>query len=176
MHNTGESDHHEASGGDVHGTDSYIEAIYDKTGIQPALAAYLDGKAEEDDITPLLSDFSMSLAETALSGGSVDTGAVRFGFDHLTDGMNKACNEKHGYEPPKTLREAVQLKMGMVEPQERSYVRKLDDRFWLKQFPEEYENGTLAQRLQGESDQAHLGRSIRAAMHGYIFSYFTMVR
>lgn len=63
--------------------------------------------------------------------------------------------------------------LGLVKPEPDSYVRGLDDRYWTKQFPEQYTNQELVQRQPNESDQQYLSRYIRTAIHGFIFAPFT---
>jgi hypothetical protein len=165
--------------GEVLDTEGYIEAVYDRLGIETALGAYLDGQTgteDEGDITVLLAEFSMSLAEAATTRRNIDIPTVRFGVDHLTRNMNELCSSRFGYEPPKTLTEAMLLKLGAITPVTKSYVRRLDDRYWAKQFPEEYAEEKQVQRELDESDQQYLGRYIRTAIHGFIFAPFTYMR
>ena len=165
--------------GEVLDTEGYVEAVYDRLGIETALGAYLDGQPgteDESDITVLLADFSMSLAEAATTQGDVDIPTIRFGVDHLTRNMNELCSSRFGHQPPKTLSEALLLKLGMATPVTKSYVRKLDDRYWEKQFPEDYAEEKSVTRLPEEADQQYLARYIRTAIHGFIFAPFTYMR
>ncbi len=162
--------------GEVPTTEAYIETVYGTLGIEAALGSYLDGAASEDDVAILLATFSDRLADAALERGSLEVKTVRFGIDHLTGNMNKVCNAKLGSQPPKTLTEALLLKLGMVEPEPRRYIRELDDRYWTKQFPEEYADEQLAKRLPNETDQQYLARHIRTSIHGLLFAPFTFMR
>src|SRR5665213_286993 len=165
--------------GEVLDNEGYIEAVYDKLGIASSLGAYLDGQPgteDEKDITILLAEFSMSLADAATTQGDIDVATVRFGMDHLTRNMNELCSSRFGYEPPRTLTEALLLKLGMITPVTKRYVRKLDDRYWAKQFPEEYAGQKLVNRLPDETDRQYLARHIRTSIHGLIFAPFTYMR
>jgi len=165
--------------GEVLDTEDYIETAYDQLGIEAALGAYLDGQPgteDEQEITARLAEFSMRLAEAAMTTGDVDVATVRFGVDHLTRNMNEVCSAKFGYKRAGSLSEAVLIKLGIAKPESDRYVRGLDDRYWAKQFPEEYAEEKLVRRETDESDQQYLGRYIRTAIHGFIFAPFTYMR
>jgi hypothetical protein len=166
----------QAISGEVLDPEGYIQVAYDKHGLEPALGAYLDGRPTDQadqDVTARLAGFSMQVAEAAMTPAGIDIDTVRFGVDYLTRSMNKVCSDRFGYEPAKSWSEALLRKLGVGKPENGRYVRGLDDRFWTKQFSEEYATEHFVRREADEDDQHYLGRHLQASIHGYIFAPFT---
>jgi len=151
----------------------YIESTYALLGVEAALASYLDRGVEGTEVDGLLAEYSAILADSAVGPLGVNVAALQFGVDHLTASMNEVCSRKHGYEPPKTLREAVLVKTGRAKPTPIRWISGLDDRYWIKQFPDEYRGEKLVARHPDETDQQYLARHLNRAIQGLIFSRFT---
>jgi len=165
-------------------TQGYLGAVYDRLGIEAALGAYLGGQsgaADEHDIDMRLAEFSMALADAATMpvgaevAGGVNVATVRLGVDHLTRNMNEVCSAKFGYKRASGWPEAILRKLGIVKTDPGRYVRYLDDRYWGKQFPEQYAEQRMVQREPGENEKQYLGRYIQTVIHGFIFAPFTFM-
>ena len=151
-----------------------IREAYNKLGVNTALRAYIDQKAGEAEVAAALVKFSGELSTVALGSGSLDVAAVRYGVEYLTSDMNQACNEKHGFLEPTGRWQALLVRAGHVQLQTRQYIRLLDDRYWNKQFPEDYQSGKLVPlRQPQETEQQHLARYVHSSIYGLLFAPFT---
>lgn len=161
--------------GEVLETDEdYLRAVYDKCGIEDSLGRYLDGGSVEDDaaIETGMQRFSLAVAATATKRGGIDIDIVRAGFEILTSSMNDVASRKYGYAYQGTFRKLL-VRAGMAEPEPDKYVRYLDDRYWSVQFMEQYENGHMATRRDGESEEHYLARYSYVCMRGLLYAPFS---
>lgn len=157
-------------------TKDYFLHSYEELDIEASLQAYMNNGLEEQDLGETLSRFSSRLAGLATREGYLDTDVVRFGVEHLTDSMNDVCRQ--AFEPPaKTGILSLLAKAGIgSQPPGKTYIKKLDERYWSKQFLEQHKDGSLTQRRRGEGELEYLERYIDAVVHGFIFAPFTFVR
>ncbi len=167
--------------GEIIEDEGYLKLVYENLGIEEALASYLDSDdLTENEINILLIQFSISIAAIAGKGGGINIDAVREAFEHLTQNMNELASRKYGYEHQHhDLAQAALIKLKIKEPQPlkpRKYVRALDDRYWSKQFLEQYESESIVSRRPNETEEQYLARYIHSCMHGLLFSYFTYVK
>jgi hypothetical protein len=162
--------------GEVLDTTDYIAAAYDKMGLETALGSYLDGEIEDEAVMALLAGYATVMADAAIGSAGVDVPVLQFGAEHLTKGMNEACSSRHGYLPAKSLGEALLVKTGLGKPSPQRWIHGLDDRYWAKQFPDEYGGEKLVTRQPGETDQQYLARHLQVAIHGLVFAHFTYMR
>ena len=165
--------------GEVVDDPDYLKIIYANLGIESALGAYLGGRsngAGEEAVDQLLGRFSVAIAGVADKPEGIDTDIVRFSFDHLTNNMNEVASRHFGHQPPRSATQAVLTKLGAKQPQPRQYVRPLDDRYWDKQFMEQYrDGGHLVARQPDETENQFLARYIHSCMHGFLFANFTLL-
>lgn len=163
--------------GEVLETDKdYLQAVYSSGGIEDDLVRYLDtGSAINSEIIDLkLSQFSNIIARAAWKHDEIDVAVVRSGFDIVTESMNKAANQVHGYARQGAL-QSLLVRAGIKPPQIDSYVRALDDRYWSRQFMEEFKKGgpLLPSRHVGETDSDYFARYTYGCMRGFLFARFT---
>lgn len=164
--------------GEVIEDEEYLKLVHSNLGIKEALASYLESRdLEEESVDILLAHFSVAIAETATRSGEIDVDIIRTAFEHLVHSMNETASRRHGYQP-QSLSQVALTKLKLRRPQPKSYVRQLDDRYWSKQFLEQYENGgqPMAPRKDGETDEQYLARYIHSCMHGFLFAPFTYLK
>jgi len=161
--------------GEVLDPTDYIVEVYTKLGLEATFDSYLLGGSTDEDVNTRLSGYAVTLAEIAQSSAGVDVTMVRFGVDHLADSMNKVCNERFGYQSPKSVGEAALLKLGMIRPEPQQYVERLDEHYWQRQFPEELMGQGEVKREPNESEQDYAARVIQNSMQAHLFSRFKNV-
>ncbi len=163
--------------GEVVDDPDYLEHIYTNLGIENALVAYLgehSSGAGEQAVDELLGRFSVAVAGVADKPEGIDKDIVRFAFDHLTNNMNKVASEQFGHQP-QTSTQSILTRLGARQPQTRQYVRPLDDRYWDKQFMDQYRTGHMVSRQAGETENQYLARYIHTCVHGFLFAPFTLL-
>jgi hypothetical protein len=163
--------------GEVVDDPDYLKIIYANLGIENALETYLGGRSSHDGeqaVDELLGRFSVAVAGVADKPEGIDTGIVRFSFDHLTNNMNEVASRHFGYQPQSPT-QSVLAKLGVKQPQPRQYVRPLDDRYWDKQFMDQHRTGHMVTRQAGETENQFLARYIHSCMNGFLFANFTLL-
>jgi hypothetical protein len=164
--------------GEVVDDPDYLKIIYANLGIENALETYLGGRSSHDGeqaVDQLLGRFSVAIAGVADKPEGIDTGIVRFSFDHLTNNMNEVASRQFGHQPPQSATQSVLTKLGVRQPEPRQYVRPLDDRYWDKQFMDQYRTGHMVTRQPGETENQFLARYIHSCMQGFLFANFRLL-
>lgn len=161
--------------GEVIETDrDYLAAVYASSGLEEALAGYLDGGSDigEQEVDLLIANFSISIAKTAWKDEGIDVDLVRFAFEHLTVNMNEVASRKFGHAP-QTATRSLLTRLGVTSPEPGRYVRPLDDRYWSKQFMEQYKDQHMVRRQSNETEEQYLARYTHVCIHGFLFAPFT---
>jgi len=122
-----------------------------------------------------IEELGQAVAPLATAEGVVYPGVVRAAFDRFHGGMEKAAAAKFGPERPRTYREAFLIDVGIRDPKYRQRYRKLDDRYWEKQFMRDYKEQSFVQLEPGESEQHYPGRYIANALSGLQWSIFSYI-
>lgn len=163
--------------GEVVDDPDYLKIIYTNLGIENALETYLgehSSHAGEQAVDLLLGRFSVAIAGVADKPAGIDVRIIRFAFEHLTNNMNEVASRHFGYQPQSST-QSILTKLGARQPQPRQYVRSLDDRYWDKQFMDQYRTGHMVTRQEGETENQFLARYIHSCMHGFLFANFTLL-
>lgn len=157
-----------------------LHEIYEHSYIDEALYGYLDRREGWNDqqVESQLKRFAVATTTLALVGGEVDVDLVRSAFDRLTLGMNETASRRYGHELPRSMVQAILIRLGKADPEPRQYVRPLDDRYWSQQFMDQYANGGLpmAPRQADETGEDYLARYTYTAMRGLLWAPFTYLR
>lgn len=146
--------------------------LFDYLEIESVLAAYLDDNANDEEVEAKLHELALWLAQLSAPQQPINAKLFRAAFDRLTESMNQVARKRRDSSVPKRF---SGLKRRTF-PEDLSFVRELDDRYWYEQFPSQYENGEMIARREDESDREYTARYAYACMHGLLFGPFTYLK
>jgi hypothetical protein len=153
-----------------------VYIAYERLGFDEMLEAYAlcdETGGVETRMQAALFDYAKSVASIATQDGGMDIPVIREAFDRFYEGMEGASRKKYGAEKPSSISDAALKRFGLRPPTYQRQFKPLDDRYWEKQFVEQYESGAMATRKPNESDQDYLARYIATCLHGFPWAYFT---
>ncbi len=130
--------------------------------LKSSLAKFLDREMFEAGINKLLLELSQQLNDTQKGYSGLDIGLYRAAFEELTKIMDAVAAEK--FEAPRKK---------WRKPQEsRPYVRMLDDKYWGREFQQQYAEGLADAQKRGEAEEYYRTRYMYQSMQGLLFTPF----
>lgn len=157
-------------------TEQIADRAYDRLGLDDYLTGYAEGRFDDEDVEPVLAQFSNDLADLSFQDGNIDIDLVRTAFDRLTDGYNIAANGVFGPAPALTMSRAILETLKIVQPRQKQYYSKMDERYWHVQFPEQLEEESMVSRQPEETNKEYYERYLQACMKGLSWANFTYIR
>lgn len=153
-----------------------IDAAYARFEIDELLHKYAEGHDWEltNDIEAALVGLGYAIGNIAYKGGNVDIGLVRRGFELMYDTMDAALAQKEGIKPPSVARKVLE-RWGLRYPDYVPTFSRLDDRYWDKQFMEEFNKDTWIKRLPTETNQEYFNRYVGWALHSFPWAYYSYI-
>jgi hypothetical protein len=154
-----------------------IAVAYDKLGIDQVFHdyAFAPNRDGGSTVEQALDQYGRAIAYMAYEDGEIDIDLVRGGFDRLYDDMEEIAREKYGPLPSHSLGDRFLQWAGVREPRYMQYFSPLDDRFWEKQFRQQFEEEVWVQRQPDESDEQFWGRYIGVTLHHFPWAYFSYI-
>jgi hypothetical protein len=152
---------------------------YEDFGIDQSLRLYALSGRNDSTLAPQIERsidvFGQLVATKAVTDDVIDTGLVRAVFERFYDDMENAANAKYGPEKPYTLTGRILTHLGIRKPSYRQHFHRLDDKYWDKQFPDQFQKEMWVKRVDGESKQVYAGRYIATCLKLFPWANFTYI-
>lgn len=158
---------------------------FKELGVEDLLRKFAFGQpfSEEDprivnegDIDYVLGRYSQYVAVFALRQDKMDVPLIKMAFETIITSMNSIGNEKLGYKKPRSVWQGLLTKVGIRDPEQRTYFSGLDERYWTEQFPWEHREERVTKRRPDESDKSYLARHIQLCFHGFALAPFSYIQ
>lgn len=157
-------------------TTELVDKAYDQLGLDGMFETYARHTGDaflEEDVHLALVDLAVDVASMSFNGGEIDVELVRRAFDRTYAGMNQAARNARNMQLPTTPFQSLLIKAGIKQPEYMRAVAPLDDRYWSRQFMEQFADESMIKRIEDEPEEVYLARYISRCLEGFPWAHFT---
>jgi len=125
----------------------------------------------DTDVLGALHTYNGFISLVSMQGDNPDVAVIRGGFDRVYDSMDAAIEAK--MHPPKSAFQRLLARAGVSQHETPRHIVRLNEHFWMVQFPDMLAGEAQAQRQPEDTDAIYLWRVLDECMRGFIFSHFS---
>jgi hypothetical protein len=153
-----------------------VDIAYEHSELDELVRKYAfheGGHQIEAEVQEALMSLSIDVSQIATQGEGIRVDLIRRAFDHLYSSMNAHAGVARNLRKPSGPIGALLQKTGLRKPEYRGVVIPLDDKYWDKQFLEQFEQEQMVARKPDESTESYLARYTARCLMGFPWAYFS---